>query len=106
MLWGSSRLLGALGFLHDSALSLRHNVNMDIGLGQQHRYQAGDSQGLPFHPILQGGRGCPQMGISVSAAASLPPDSPPYTSALEFSGFSWQCQPWASCISSSLTMWG
>uniref|UniRef100_A0A8C9N9T9 Leukotriene C4 synthase n=1 Tax=Serinus canaria TaxID=9135 RepID=A0A8C9N9T9_SERCA len=33
-------------------------------------------------------------------------DSPRYTSALEFSGFSLQCQPWASCISSSLTMWG
>lgn len=25
--------MGALGFLHDSALSLSHNVNMDIGLG-------------------------------------------------------------------------
>lgn len=47
MLWERSRLLGALGLLHDSALSPRHNVNMDTGtgLGQPHRYWA--KLGLP-----------------------------------------------------------
>lgn len=37
VLWESSRLLAPLGFLHDSALSPRDNVNMDTG---QHRYWA------------------------------------------------------------------
>ena len=69
----------------------------------------GDSQGLPFHPPSPGRKGLFPGGSSSARSQqgpSPPPGSPRYTLALEFSGFSLQRQPWASCISSSLTTWG